>query len=190
MEAAKDAASSAKEGAKNLVIGDGKKKDKKDKKKSAGGAGGDGRPLELHPPPPFIAHRVQLFEKLRKKYDDDVARKPRDEIMITLGDGKIVVGKAWETTPALLVRQISKSLSERTVISRVDGEELWDLERPLEKSCHLEFLDFDHPEGKKVFWHSSAHVLGEAAERRFGCNLCIGPPVDDGFYYEMGLPDR
>ena len=44
--------------------------------------------------------------------------------------------------------------------------------------------------GKKVFWHSSAHILGEAAERRFGCQLCIGPPVDDGFYYEMALPDR
>lgn len=41
--------------------------------------------------------------------------------------------------------------------------------------------------GKRVFWHSSAHVLGEAAERRFGCHLCLGPPTDDGFFYEMGL---
>lgn len=41
--------------------------------------------------------------------------------------------------------------------------------------------------GKKVFWHSSAHVLGEAAERRFGCYLCNGPPTTDppGFYYDM-----
>lgn len=43
--------------------------------------------------------------------------------------------------------------------------------------------------GKRVFWHSSAHVLGEAAERRFGCHLCLGPPTDDGFFYEMGLHD-
>ena len=43
--------------------------------------------------------------------------------------------------------------------------------------------------GKRVFWHSSAHVLGEAAERRFGCHLCLGPPTDDGFFYEMGLDD-
>lgn len=41
--------------------------------------------------------------------------------------------------------------------------------------------------GKRVFWHSSAHILGEAAERRFGCHLCIGPPTDEGFYYEMGM---
>lgn len=42
-------------------------------------------------------------------------------------------------------------------------------------------------QGKRVFWHSSAHILGEAAERRFGCHLCIGPPTDEGFYYEMGM---
>jgi threonyl-tRNA synthetase len=83
---------------------------------------------------------------------------------------------------------LSKSLFERTVIAEVD-DELWDLERPLEKSCKLKFLDFEDPKGKYVFWHSSAHILGEAAERRFHCDLCIGPPVDDGFYYEMALPE-
>lgn len=42
------------------------------------------------------------------------------------------------------------------------GEEsqLWDMTRPLEGSCKLEFLKFDTPEGKHVFWHSSSHVLG------------------------------
>ena len=44
--------------------------------------------------------------------------------------------------------------------------------------------------GKKVFWHSSAHVLGEAAERHYGCHLCLGPPTDDGFFYEMAIADR
>lgn len=45
----------------------------------------------------------------------------------------------------------------------------------------------DFNSGKRVFWHSSAHVLGEAAERHFGCHLCIGPPTDEGFFYEMGM---
>jgi threonyl-tRNA synthetase len=84
---------------------------------------------------------------------------------------------------------IAKSLAERTVISKVDGE-LWDLVRPLESSCKLQLLDFEHEDGKKVFWHSSAHMLGEAAERHYGCHLCIGPPLEDGFYYEMGLKER
>jgi threonyl-tRNA synthetase len=45
---------------------------------------------------------------------------------------------------------------------------------------------------KKVFRHSSAHVLGEAAEKRFGCYLCNGPPTTDppGFYYDMANMDR
>jgi threonyl-tRNA synthetase len=47
-----------------------------------------------------------------------------------------------------------------------------------------------HDAGKAVFWHSSAHVLGEAAERHYGCHLCLGPPTDEGFFYEMGMGDR
>lgn len=44
--------------------------------------------------------------------------------------------------------------------------------------------------GKRVFWHSSAHVLGESAEKHYGCHLCIGPPTDDGFFYEMAIEGR
>ncbi|KAG0079631.1 threonyl-tRNA synthetase, partial [Podila epicladia] len=67
---------------------------------------------------------------------------------------------------------------------------LWDLERPLVASCKLELLDFENEEGKAVFWHSSAHVLGEACEKHYGCHLCIGPPIEDGFYYEMAMKDE
>jgi len=145
-------------------------------------------PLELTPPPAFFASRNELFDKRKAERNAWVAEQPREAITVTLGNGSSKEGTSWETSPSQLAREISKSLFERTVIARVDGE-LWDLDRPLEKSCKLELLDFDHPEGKKVFWHSSAHILGEAAERRFGCALCIGPPVEDGFYYEMALPD-
>lgn len=180
------------ENVKNLAVS-GEAKPKKEKKKKAA-EGADGRPLELSPPAAYIDHRVQIFEKLKAKYDEEVAQKPREKIEVTLGDGKVHVGESWVTSPADIARGISKSLFERTVIARLDhgteNETLWDLERPLEKSCKLELLDFDHPEGKKVFWHSSAHILGEASERRFGCDLCIGPPVEDGFYYEMALPEK
>jgi threonyl-tRNA synthetase len=144
--------------------------------------------LEMTPPPAFFKSRNELFDKRKAEREAWVAKQPREDIEITMPNGDKKTGTSWETTPASIAREISKSLFERTVISQVD-EELWDLERPLEKSCRLAFLDFEHPEGKKVFWHSSAHILGEAAERRYGCALCIGPPVDDGFYYEMALPD-
>ncbi|KAK3720590.1 threonyl-tRNA synthetase [Vermiconidia calcicola] len=145
-------------------------------------------PLELTPPPAFFQSRNDLFDKRKAEYEEWVSKQPREEIEISMPNGDKKKGTSWEITPASIAREISKSLFERTVISQVDGE-LWDLERPLEKSCKLELLDFEHPEGKKVFWHSSAHILGEAAERRYGCSLCIGPPVEDGFYYEMALPD-
>lgn len=41
-----------------------------------------------------------------------------------------------------------------------------------------------------MFWHSSAHVLGEAMERHYGGCLCYGPPIEEGFYYDMAIDDR
>jgi len=82
---------------------------------------------------------------------------------------------------------------------------LWDLDRPLEEDSSIELLNFDDIDGKlilinfhyfilysgkKVFWHSSAHILGEAMERHYGGCLCYGPPIDSGYFYDMFLSDR
>ncbi|KAK9446886.1 uncharacterized protein V1518DRAFT_398060 [Limtongia smithiae] len=158
------------------------KKSKKDPGDASSG------PLELSPPPVFIPHRIQLFEELKREYDANVAAKPRIPIIITLKDGSTREGTAWETSPMSIVRAISKSLADRTIISKVNNV-LWDLERPFEEDATVEFFDFDTPEGKRVFWHSSAHILGEASERHYGCHLCVGPPTEDGFFYEMQIDD-
>ena len=50
-------------------------------------------------------------------------------------------------------------------------------------------LQFDDDDGKSVFWHSSAHILGEAMERVYGGHLCYGPPIEEGFYYDMFSDD-
>jgi threonyl-tRNA synthetase len=72
----------------------------------------------------------------------------------------------------------------------VGNAKLWDLNRPLCGDCHIEFLKFSDPEGKAVFWHSSSHILGEAMENTFGCNLSIGPAVEGGFYYDGFMGDK
>ena len=41
-----------------------------------------------------------------------------------------------------------------------------------------------------MFWHSSAHILGEAMERHYGGCLCYGPPIDGGYYYDMFLENH
>jgi threonyl-tRNA synthetase len=178
------------EGVKNLVTSDkpqkqqGKKKDKKGGQDGAKRAGD-----ELSPQPDFIDYRLKIFDKLRAEYDAEIAKKPREPITVTFPDGKTTIGKSWETSPGEIARNLSKSLFERTVIAEVDGD-LWDLERPLEKSCKLRFLDFNDPKGQYVFWHSSAHVLGECSELCLGSHLANGPPTDDGFYYDMALPEN
>ncbi|KAG6816548.1 hypothetical protein H0H87_005254 [Tephrocybe sp. NHM501043] len=162
---------------------------KKPKDKKSKVADGTSHPLELQPRPEFFDHRIKIFQELKAEQDAFIKAQPRGEITVTLPDGSERKGTSWETSPMDIAKEVSKSLSERIVIAKVDGE-LWDLDRPLEKSVKLELLDFEHPEGKKVFWHSSAHVLGEASERHYGCHLCLGPPTDDGFFYEMGIEDR
>ncbi|CCU74990.1 unnamed protein product [Blumeria hordei] len=161
-----------------------------DKSKAATNVETDG-PLELNPAAAFLDERLDLYKTLKAKFDAEIAAKPREAITITLADGSVKEGTSWETTPADIAKGISNSLLKRTIVARLNNsdDQLWDLERPLEASCKLELLSFEDDLGKKVFWHSSAHILGEASERRFGCSLCIGPPIDNGFYYEMALPD-
>lgn len=156
---------------------------KKEKKKNAGG-----NSLLLDPQPEFIESRIKMFDELKAQKDEEIKQKGSKSINITLKDGTIKVATSYDTTPLDIANGIGKSFSERQVISKVNGE-LWDLTRPFEQDCSLEFLDFDHPEGKQVFWHSSAHILGEASECHFGCHLSYGPPTDDGFFYDMSIED-
>jgi threonyl-tRNA synthetase len=143
--------------------------------------------------PDFMVERNELFAKLKAEYDEAVKSKPREDIKLVVDTGaegeKSIVGKSWETTPGQLLRHVSKEVSANVVIAKVNDRELWDLDRPLEADCKVRYLPFDSREGKEVFWHSSAHVLGEAAECEYGCLLSHGPPTLQGFFYDMALEE-
>ena len=62
---------------------------------------------------------------------------------------------------------------------------LYDLTLPINYSCKLQLLKFDDPRAEHVFWHSSAHILGQALEKIYGGLLTIGPATKNGFYYDM-----
>lgn len=158
-----------------------KKKEKKQSQQSSS-------PLYLEPQPAFLEERIKLFDELKAKYDSEIAAKEKKPIKITLKDGNVKEGTSYETSPMDIANSIGKSFAERQVISKVNGK-LWDMPRPLEEDATLEFLDFEHPEGKAVFWHSSAHILGESCECHYGCHLSHGPPTDDGFFYDMSIND-
>lgn len=149
--------------------------------------------------PAFVVERNKLFDELKKKYDAEVLEKTHPVINVELdlgldGDGKPrpampVAAKAWESTPGSFLKHVDKSISNDVVIAKVDGKELWDLDRPLESNCRVSYLPFTSTEGRNVFWHSSAHVLGEAAECQYQCLLSHGPPVEQGFFYDMAIAD-
>lgn len=142
--------------------------------------GGD---FTLQKNPDFLKVRCEKFDKYYAEYLKEIENKPHDKIEITLPDGSKKEGLSWKTTPLDIAMQISQGLAQHVVTAKVDGN-LYDLTRPLEKSCELVLLKFEDEEGKSVFWHSSAHMLGEALEQFYGVKLCTGPAVQDGFYYD------
>ncbi|ABN67299.2 threonyl-tRNA synthetase [Scheffersomyces stipitis CBS 6054] len=179
-----------KEGVQNLTVAHDQaqkaekvSKPKKEKKQATSSK----NPLLLDPQPEFIEERIKLFDELKAKYDEEIKNKERKPIKITLKDGTVKEGVAYDTTPLDIATSIGKSFLERQVIAKINGSQLWDLPRPLEDDVTLDFLDFDHPEGKAVFWHSSAHILGEACECHYGSHLSHGPPTEDGFFYDMSI---
>ncbi|XP_053356998.1 threonine--tRNA ligase 1, cytoplasmic [Clarias gariepinus] len=159
------------------------KSKKKEKPKVQGGGSG-----ELNPWPGYISERLELYERLKKESDANLAKQAANSkpISVQLPDGQKVESRSWVTTPYQLACGISQGLADNCVIARVD-DELWDLDRPLEKDCSLELLRFDNEDAQAVYWHSSAHILGEAMERFYGGCLCYGPPIENGFYYDMFL---
>lgn len=147
---------------------------------------------ELQCEPSFIEDRLKLYETLKKEHDALLAYRAASQsksIRVILTDGKVIEGESWKTTPYQLAAGVSRGLADNAVIAKVN-DELWDLDRPLEGDCSLELLMFDNEEAQAVYWHSSAHILGEAMESYYGGCLCYGPPIENGFYYDMYIEDR
>src|SRR3990172_5817534 len=69
----------------------------------------------------------------------------------------------------------------------VDGR-LVDLAAALDAEAAVEFLNFEDPDGRMVYWHSSAHLMAQAVKQLFPqAQLAIGPPIEEGFYYDIDI---
>ena len=136
--------------------------------------------------PEFQSERLALFQKIKERNDAERAKQPKTPIKVTLPDGTVKDGVKNQTTPFDIAMGISKGLANNSVVAKVNGQ-TWDMNRPLEEDTSLELCKFDSPEGRETFWHSSAHVLGLALENKYGAHLCVGPAIEDGFYYDVYL---
>jgi threonyl-tRNA synthetase len=110
-------------------------------------------------------------------------------INITFPDG--AVRKYQEGSTALdIAKSISEGLARKVLAAKVNGQ-VWDAMRPIQADATLKLLTWSDDEGKSTFWHSSAHLMAEAVESLFpGVKFWVGPPVENGFYYDMDLGDR
>lgn len=131
--------------------------------------------------PQFAVDRLAKFKALAEKH---ARPAPEGNVTLTLPDGKTFECAASATAleAAKLIVRSSKVYSKFLVALRDD--ELIDLSRPVERSCRIEFLTFEDPRCREVFWHSSAHALGYALECLFSAQLGHGPATENGFFYD------
>ena len=105
-------------------------------------------------------------------------------IKITLPDGTI---KEFEknSTPMDVAKSISEGLA-RNVISARFNDDTVETKTPLTSDGNLTLFTWNNPEGKKAFWHSSAHLLAQAILSFYPeAKLTIGPAIENGFYYDV-----
>lgn len=110
-------------------------------------------------------------------------------IKVTLPDGSVREYPKG-TTSMQVALSISEGLARNVLSAKVNGE-VWDASRPLNSDCTLSLLTWNDAEGKETMWHSSAHLMAEAIESIFpGAKFAIGPPVENGFYYDIDFGDK
>jgi threonyl-tRNA synthetase len=89
-----------------------------------------------------------------------------------------------------IAKSISEGLARNALAIELNGE-IRDLSRNIETDAAIKILTWNDSGGKYAFWHSSAHVMAEALEALYpGVKFGIGPPIDNGFYYDVDLGDK
>ncbi len=110
-----------------------------------------------------------------------------DEIKVILPDGATLNLPAG-TSGGELAARIGRRLASAAVAVAVNGE-LWDLARPLPDGAKVRIITDASDEGRQIIRHSTAHVMAQAVTALWpGARFAIGPPIQDGFYYDFELP--
>ncbi len=110
-------------------------------------------------------------------------------IKITLPDGSV---KEFEknTTPMEVAKSISEGLARNVISANFNGNTV-ETKTPLTTDGPLTLYTWNNPEGKKAFWHSSAHLLAQAILFFYpDAKLTIGPAIENGFYYDVDFGEQ
>ena len=89
-----------------------------------------------------------------------------------------------------ITRDISEGLARAALGAVVNGETKG-MQEEVNEDASFKVVKFDDPEGKQIFWHTSAHIMALAVQNLFpGVKFAIGPAIDDGFYYDFDTEHR
>ena len=109
-------------------------------------------------------------------------------IKVSLPDGSVKEFNKG-ATPMDVAMSISEGLA-RNVISASFNNTVVETKTALQEDGSLVLFTWNDVSGKKAFWHSSSHIVAQALEQLYpGVNLTIGPAIDNGFYYDVALPE-
>ncbi|MCX7727607.1 MAG: TGS domain-containing protein, partial [Chitinispirillaceae bacterium] len=104
-------------------------------------------------------------------------------IVYLSGGKKLEIGSG--ATVVEVIKTLNLNEKDPIIAAKINGK-LSDLTKVLNEGDEIELLNFDTPEGKQVFWHSSSHVLAQAVQELFpSAKLAIGPSIENGFYYDF-----
>jgi len=105
-------------------------------------------------------------------------------INITFPDGSVKEFPQGITS-LKIAESISKGLAEDILTAEVNGK-LVDLVQPINEDSSVKFYKFTDDEGRKVYWHSTSHIMAQAIEELFpGAKFGVGPAIENGFYYDV-----
>ena len=114
---------------------------------------------------------------------------PVDHITLTFPDGASKQFKKG-ITGYEVAESISKGLA-RNALSVTHNGNILDLDRPITEDGHIEINTWESEDGQYTFWHSSAHILAEAVQELYpAAKFGIGPPIENGFYYDIDFGDH
>ena len=109
-------------------------------------------------------------------------------IKITLPDGTQKEFKKG-SSPMDVAKSISEGLARAVISARFNNTTV-EVSTPLQSDGSLVLYTWNDKEGKKAFWHSSSHIIAQALEELYpGVKLTIGPAIENGFYYDVDLPE-
>jgi len=109
-------------------------------------------------------------------------------IKITFPDNSVREYEA-PVTGLQIAESISPRLAQDVVACSVNGE-ITELNRPINSDATIKLHKFDDEEGKHAFWHTSAHLMAEALQELYpGTQFGIGPAIENGFYYDVMMPE-